>query len=1495
MAATRRWRRVVRAMVKTLLVLLGLFIVLLALALGVAHTDWGRDRIRARVVTSVSELLDGDLEVGRLRGSVLGRMELEDVVIRDRHGTAVINARKLVIDYAPMSLLSKHLDVQAIELDGARIRVEIAADGTVNLSTLLRADPDDEDAGWTINIDRIAVTDSTVEIISASGNLTKIRAIDIAAVDVVLAGERVGARLEHATATWAEAAMELAVDGELYGARGAYLAKLSARAGASTIKIPEALLYEDGGVQVRDLAVHVSRADANAVAAANPALVRAADLLIDVDVAARVHRDDAGAPLRLAAAIRAAGAELGVIARVELEKPAIQGVLYGRGLRPADVIRGAPELDLAANLGFEARGHSLASLSGRIDGVVEGRLDLVEDARLTIAVSARDGRVTANLVSAAAGAVARTTAVARLDTAPIQIETANVEGNVAPLAALIPRSARVRVRGPVQVAVQASGPVDAIAARGTVVLGRVRIGETSVRSGLLEMDVTGMPSAPVGVATLDLRGVRAGSIDIGPVRVHARSADLGEDIAVTARAGTRRTELELTLAADVHRGPRATDVALGAVRARIRDLVVTGSGGRITLGAHGKLAARGVRLRSTAGRLTAEGDLHSGLRVRLIGADLGAIARAAAAPPGPSGRIDLDAVIRRRGESYGTRLTGTATGVALRSRTAPVDGRFEATVEPGSLTLAGDFDGGALGSAHFDLDGRAPRDPTNARAWIALGPRLARAGHLKLTGMSIAHMLAAAHQPPSAAGRVDAELTLSGDGARVDGTVTVTDLRVDGLETSAAGTITVGLGQGAATLDGSAQVREVGDLTIAGRARIPARLFDAAAWRALDERAIESFDARTSVISLDRLAARAPSVPELALLGGTVSARVKATDRGELVTVDLTARGLTGETPRVPVDLTAHADVRRDQTVATLRGGFRGSPELVATLTLGGGLRVLRAPTPAALERIKVRGTADLSAQSLTVISAAAAPIAGVFTAGTLDLHAVLNGSVGNPTGRAKLVLNGPTIDGVEFAGVTITGDARRTAISGSIAARQRKGGRLTLRATADPNAVEALDAHLFAHRFDLGFVSRFVPIETGTIVDDGGHLDGTLAITGTTKKPVATGRLTVAGAELRAAALARPLTGVGLRATFAPGKIAITGETRSGKGTASLEGEVTIDGIDLRTGSVAVSAKQFPVLAGEMVLAVDTETTARLTATERRMDVGIEIERALVMVPRKSTNRRELHEIRTYSDVVFVDAEARAEAAAARRDRSATQLVTVAVRARESIRVRGEEINAIVDVDLRTKLLPAGAAITGTVEVTQGHLDLFDRRYEIVNATMAFDGGIPTDPRLDVRLAHDFGEVTVSILVGGTLSEPTLKFVAEPGIYDQATLLAIVLGQEPGEAEDSEALSDRAVSLASGVLLDQLRSLAQDALPIDVLRLEENTTDSGAKERRVVVGVWLTDDLFVAYRYGTAADIDDNSNQVEVQYRLGRRWRVEATYGDAGNGGVDILWVKRY
>ena len=46
-------------------------------------------------------------------------------------------------------------------------------------------------------------------------------------------------------------------------------------------------------------------------------------------------------------------------------------------------------------------------------------------------------------------------------------------------------------------------------------------------------------------------------------------------------------------------------------------------------------------------------------------------------------------------------------------------------------------------------------------------------------------------------------------------------------------------------------------------------------------------------------------------------------------------------------------------------------------------------------------------------------------------------------------------------------------------------------------------------------------------------------------------------------------------------------------------------------------------------------------------------------------------------------------------------------------------------------------------------------------------------------------------------------------------------------------------------------------------------------------------------YRTNTTAD--ENAVEGRLQFRLRRRLNVQGTFGDAGKGGVDLIWSWRY
>jgi hypothetical protein len=78
----------------------------------------------------------------------------------------------------------------------------------------------------------------------------------------------------------------------------------------------------------------------------------------------------------------------------------------------------------------------------------------------------------------------------------------------------------------------------------------------------------------------------------------------------------------------------------------------------------------------------------------------------------------------------------------------------------------------------------------------------------------------------------------------------------------------------------------------------------------------------------------------------------------------------------------------------------------------------------------------------------------------------------------------------------------------------------------------------------------------------------------------------------------------------------------------------------------------------------------------------------------------------------------------------------------------------------------------------------------------------------------------------------------------------------------------------------------------LDVLRFEAATAGSSAA---FTIGKWITRKLFLAYRRRLEARPEENAGEAELEYWLGRNVLVEATAGDRGIYGADLLWLRRW
>jgi len=191
------------------------------------------------------------------------------------------------------------------------------------------------------------------------------------------------------------------------------------------------------------------------------------------------------------------------------------------------------------------------------------------------------------------------------------------------------------------------------------------------------------------------------------------------------------------------------------------------------------------------------------------------------------------------------------------------------------------------------------------------------------------------------------------------------------------------------------------------------------------------------------------------------------------------------------------------------------------------------------------------------------------------------------------------------------------------------------------------------------------------------------------------------------------------------------------------------------------------------------------------------------------------------------------------------------------------------------------------------GHVTEYDRQYQLLEGRAYFDD-VSNDPTIFVKVARDYGAVTVYLTLTGTARHPRETLSSSPASYSQDQLLAVVLGDNP-DTEDVGVATDaqKAVNLGAPVLLKGLREISSD-VPSFAFSVDSVQGASGAPASRYNVGKWFGDDTHVVGRY--APDVVGTLTwEVVVEWRLLRELVLEGIAGGRAWGGADLLWVHRF
>jgi translocation and assembly module TamB len=211
-------------------------------------------------------------------------------------------------------------------------------------------------------------------------------------------------------------------------------------------------------------------------------------------------------------------------------------------------------------------------------------------------------------------------------------------------------------------------------------------------------------------------------------------------------------------------------------------------------------------------------------------------------------------------------------------------------------------------------------------------------------------------------------------------------------------------------------------------------------------------------------------------------------------------------------------------------------------------------------------------------------------------------------------------------------------------------------------------------------------------------------------------------------------------------------------------------------------------------------------------------------------------------------------------------------------------------DVELRGKIRVGKEAykplfVTGEIRLVRGWYAFQGRRFDLDEGRIIFGGDVPPDPQLDITAINKTGEYEVKVEITGRASAPALALSSEPPL-EQADILSLLVFGRPARDlghEQSVDLQRKAISLASGYVMPELRQSVMNTLGLDTFEVG----DEGVR-----AGRYVTRDVFISL----AQDFTGRVGQVMgVEYAVTRRMSLKLSTSTRGDSAVDFLWRRRY
>jgi translocation and assembly module TamB len=230
-------------------------------------------------------------------------------------------------------------------------------------------------------------------------------------------------------------------------------------------------------------------------------------------------------------------------------------------------------------------------------------------------------------------------------------------------------------------------------------------------------------------------------------------------------------------------------------------------------------------------------------------------------------------------------------------------------------------------------------------------------------------------------------------------------------------------------------------------------------------------------------------------------------------------------------------------------------------------------------------------------------------------------------------------------------------------------------------------------------------------------------------------------------------------------------------------------------------------------------------------------------------------------------------------------------VRADNQVFVEGMGLESEWQTDLRITGTSASPRVVGEAEVIRGTFSFAGQRFELTTGEVQFTGSQPINPRLNIRASGDVKDVTITMGISGTGTNPQIAFSSAPALPQDEIMARLLFG---GSVTELSALQ----LVQVGMSLNSLRGGGGGLNPLGKLRSAGGISrlrilgadEATGRGTALAAGFYLGRNVYLEV-------ITDarGFTATQIELALSKALSVLSQAGSLGGSSVNVRYRKQY